>query len=132
LGGAKNIHRFSNGVCALLEKVGVAEGIVATDAHDQMRCISRQRPQLTGDAERDVTIDGEESRTPIRRQLLPELGHDIRPTGDIRRVVEDGIPEENDVTSRHGWDAHAANVATLPAGAYRTTAAWCAASAVVT
>lgn len=76
------------------------------DAQHQLRRPSRDVSELPGDVAGHRSIDGQKGRLPPDRQLGPQLHDHVGAAGDVCRIGEDRVAQENDVThaaSRRMW-----------------------------
>ncbi|MCU1532964.1 MAG: hypothetical protein JWO49_2535 [Arthrobacter sp.] len=75
--------------------MGESERVIATGAYDKVGSIVREAMKLPGDSGYHFAIQSQKSGLPARRELVTQLGNDVRPVPDICLVVEDRVPEKD-------------------------------------
>src|SRR6266436_9698500 len=92
---SQHVEYFSGRLCTLIQDIYIAQSVIATDTDNQI-AMCRKSSELLRDIGSDMAIHSPQDAFPPCRQARLHLLDDIRSTGDIRRIIENRIPQEND------------------------------------
>src|SRR5712691_2674974 len=92
---SQHVEHFSGRVCTLIQDIYIAQSVIATSTDNQMT-LCRQSSELLWDIGSDMAIHSPQDAFPPCRQARLHLRDDVRSAGDVRRVIENRIPQEND------------------------------------
>jgi hypothetical protein len=84
-------------VRSLASEIEMIQGIVAPDTHHEITGIMGQPLMLRYDSQCSIAIHSQQGNAPIGCQLRFLLRADIRPTGDMRRMIDYRIARKHSV-----------------------------------
>ncbi len=91
------INRINNRTGLTLKNIRPRKPSVSTRTDDQMGCCCWNPVNLANHIGRNAAIHSQERCLPILRQNGAELFNDDRASRDVGCIVEDGIPQQDDV-----------------------------------